>query len=316
MRHFAALTLALAALATPAAAMTIDDVLQLLQAGVNESVILDQVEAEGARFRLETEDILALKNWGASDHLVRSLIATSDRSVDRSRTDDGGSWSDDYYSNDYYARDSRSRTSVSLSFTYDPFGYYWYCSPYYYGYYYPFRTINFGWYYAGCLSRSWWGWYAYWPTYYRDYCAYWYPHSYHHHGHHDYDGPRSRTRHAYVDRDQDRYRDRDGRAYTRDTSRGSGSIDRTRTPRATERQRDPAAVGRSPDRDRERGRAWSDRGGSRERAPEADRAPRSTGRGEVREPRQSSPPDRSAPAPAPRTRGGGDSSGGSRRWGR
>jgi hypothetical protein len=306
MRHLAALTLALAAFATPAAAMTIDDVFALLQAGVNESVILDQVEAEDARFRLETEDILALKNVGASDHLVRSLIATSDGPVE----EEGGSWSDDYYSNDYY----QDRSSMSLSFTYDPFGYYWYSSPYYYGYYYPFRTINFGWYYGGCLSRSWWGWHAYWPTYYRDYCAVWYPRSYHHHGNYDYDGPRSRTRHAYVDRDNDRYRDRDGRAYTRDTSRRS--IDRTRTPRATERQRDPAAIGRSPERDRERGRAWSDRGGTRDRAPRADQAPRSTGRKEVREPRRSSSSDRSSPAPTPRSRGGEDRSGGSRRWGR
>lgn len=308
MRHLAALTLAMAAFATPAAAMTLDDVLALLQAGVNEEVILDQVDAEDARFRLETEDILALKNVGASDDLVRSLIATSDGS----REDDGGSWSDDYYSNDYY----RDRSSVSLSFTYDPFGYYWYCSPYYYGYYYPFRTINFGWYYAGCLSRSWWGWHAYWPTYYRDYCAYWYPRShYYHHGHDDWDGPRSRTRHAYVDRDNDRYRD--GRAYTRDNSGRSKdrrSIDRTRTPRATERHRDPAAIGRSPDRDREKGRSWSDRGNPRDRAPRVDRAPRSSGRSEVREPKRSTSSGRSTPAP--NSRGSQDRSGGSRRWGR
>jgi hypothetical protein len=292
------------AIATPASAMTIDDVLELLQAGVNEAVILDQVEAEDARFRLETEDILALKNLGASDDLVRALIATADESEY-----DGGTWSDDYYSNDYYYRPARS--SVSLSFSYDPFGYYWYCSPYYYGYYYPFRTINFGWYYGGCLSRSWWGWHGYWPTYYRDYCAVRYPHSYHHyyHGHydrHDFDG--SRTRHAYVDRDTGRYRDRDGRAYAREAPRRS--IDRAHVPRTTDRQRD-SAIDRS--RDRERGRSWGDRGSSRDRNPRVERTPRNTGPREIREPRRSGRDVSSSPAP----RSGNTSrSGGSRRWGR
>lgn len=301
MRHFAALTLMLVTLATPAAAMTIDDVLELLHAGVNESVILDQVEAEDARFGLETEDILALKNVGASDDLVRALIATSDGSA----RDEGG-WADDYYANDYYRS---SDSSVSLSFTYDPFGYYWYCSPYYYGYYYPFRTINFGWYYAGCLSSNWWGWHGYWPTYYRDYCAVRYPRSYHHYYDHDGDGNRSRTRHAYVDRDNGRYRD--GRAYTRDTSRRS--IDRARVPRTTDRHRDPATIDRSPDRDRDRGRSWSDRRGSGDRTPRVDREPRNTRPKEAREPRRSSGRDRGS-APAPRS--GNTDRSGSRRWGR
>ncbi|MCA9728501.1 MAG: hypothetical protein KC729_12505 [Candidatus Eisenbacteria bacterium] len=307
MRHFAALMLALFALASPAWAMSVSDVLDLLRAGVSESVILDQVDAEDARFQLDTEDILALKNMGASDDLVRALIATGDDGDER----DDADWTDDYYANDYY----RSQpSSVTLSFAYDPFGYYWYCSPYYYGYYYPFRTVDFGWYYGGCLSRSWWSWYGYWPAYYRSYCFAHYPRVYHHYDSHvRYHGYDSGTRHSYADRSNDRTRSE--RRYSRDTTRRSSdparrSIDRSRTPR-TDRYRDPA-VTRTPDRRQ----SWSDRDRSRVQTPRTDRshssprvqAPsRSTGR--------SSGTTRSSSGSRDRSSGSRDADSG-RRWGR
>ncbi|MEZ4655154.1 MAG: hypothetical protein R3E12_16560 [Candidatus Eisenbacteria bacterium] len=264
MRHFAALMLALFALASPAWAMSVSDVLDLLRAGVSESVILDQVDAEDARFQLDTEDILALKNMGASDDLVRALIATGDDGDER----DDADWTDDYYANDYY----RSQpSSVTLSFAYDPFGYYWYCSPYITATTIPSApstsagTTAAASAEAGELVR------ILLPAYYRSYCFAHYPRVYYHYDSHvRYHGYDSGTRHSYADRSNDRTRSE--RRYSRDTTRRSSdparrSIDRSRATPRTDRYRDPA-VTRTPDRRQ----SWSDRDRSRVQTPRTDRS--------------------------------------------
>ena len=126
--------------ATPALSMDLDDVSALLEAGVGEEIILQQMETEDAVFRLSTEDILDLKDAGASDRLIKEMLDRSD--TDRS----GEDWTRDYY--DY----------GGLRMAYDPFAYNWYASPFYFTYYYPFRYWDLGFYYAGWYSTSWWGW--------------------------------------------------------------------------------------------------------------------------------------------------------------
>jgi len=94
--------------------------------------------AEDARFDLSTEDILLLKEAGASDTLIRAMIGREDRE---------GDWTDPYYSGPVV-------THVRLY--YDPFGYHWYGYPFSFSYYYPFSWWDCGFYYAGWYHRAWW----------------------------------------------------------------------------------------------------------------------------------------------------------------
>lgn len=294
MRPFLMTLAAVLLTASVATAMEFDDVMELLRAGVGEDIILAQVEAEDAEFNLDTDSIVALKQAGASDDLIRELIAARD---DGRRSPDDSDWRDGYYGNDYYGR---SRVAVSIG--YDPFGYYWSSSPYYFAYYYPYRCVDFGFYYAGWYNRGWWGWDGYWPSYYRDYCRV---------NYHDYKWWRHEPNHwsRYDDRAEGAAWTRDsrgtnGRSWNRDTDRpdrtNGRTIDRTRTtPRVTAPDRNT----RQPAQPRERDRSWSRSRDSRspDRVYSQPRAPRS---GDARP----SPPSRTAPS--------GDRSGGSNGSGR
>lgn len=170
----------------PASAMELREVQALLAAGVGEDVILEQMAAEGASFRLETADILELRHAGASDHLLRAMIESGDprrlereeaqaeeaaraaRRTEIERIDEepaSGDWTSDYYGVD---------RNLRIEIAYDPFGYYWYACPSNFVYYYPFRSWDIGCYYAGWHHWRWWGWDGYWCNYYRDYCDTWY----------------------------------------------------------------------------------------------------------------------------------------------
>ncbi|MEZ4648875.1 MAG: hypothetical protein R3E97_08825 [Candidatus Eisenbacteria bacterium] len=282
-------------LAVPAWSMTTRDVFDLLEAGVGEDVILQQMAAESASFYLETDDILALRRAGATDHLLRTMIESGDTrrsereayEARRSREEDEGvrryrESEDDYgspgddWSAGYYDVDRDLR----VQFVYDPFGYYWCATPSYFVYYYPFRTWDIGFYYAGWHHWRWWGWGGYWPSYYRSYCDSYYWHNHHHTYYHQQqygNDVRYRSRYDRVARDKGgEYgthrvdgRDRVTRSRSSDvdrtrTSRGS-EVDRTRTQPST-RSRD-----RSVDRQKENGRSRS------EISP-----PRSTDRSRVR----------------------------------
>src|SRR5512144_753395 len=87
----AAIALFAVVLAGQAAAMDVDDVIALLEDGVGEQVILDQVAAESAHFELTTQDILDLRDAGASDDLIRELILTGTDQGSRS------DWTRRYY---------------------------------------------------------------------------------------------------------------------------------------------------------------------------------------------------------------------------
>lgn len=268
--------------ATSAArAMDLEDVFALLHSGVGEAVILEQMEAEGAVFVLETEEILALKDAGASDRLLRAMIESGDvrreerRAYEERQTygREDADWTDGYYDVD---------RALRVDLVYDPFGYHWYASPTYFVYYYPFRTWDFGFYFAGWHHWRWWGWDGYWPTYYRRYCDWHYYHAHHHH---------------YYDHNDGRYRDRVDRAWTRSPRDGRdrhdapGRIERERKQspyRELDRSRDrrrsdpPARDGRAWDRTRRSepsGRIEAPRSPSRDRStPSRPSTPRNPGR--------------------------------------
>jgi hypothetical protein len=145
-------------MAGSALAMDVDDVIALLDGGVGEEVILDQVAAENAQFALSTEDILDLRDAGASNDLIQQLILTGGK---RSSSDD---WTSRYYG-----------PSVRVRLYYDPFGYNWYAWPYSFSYYYPFDWWDCGFYYAGWWNHRWWvgrPWHNYyWNHYHWDHWA-------------------------------------------------------------------------------------------------------------------------------------------------
>lgn len=62
--------------ATPAFALSTDDVQKLAQGGVADEVILAQIRAEKASFELTAEQILALRKGGVSDRVLKAMIET------------------------------------------------------------------------------------------------------------------------------------------------------------------------------------------------------------------------------------------------
>lgn len=53
-----------------------DDVNHMLAAGIQEQVIIGQIEATDSRFHLTTSDIIALKKSGVSQNLIDIMIRT------------------------------------------------------------------------------------------------------------------------------------------------------------------------------------------------------------------------------------------------
>jgi hypothetical protein len=156
------LLLGLSLATSTARAITVDEIVRLLDKGVGERVILEQVAAEDARLRLTSDEILALKEAGASDGLLRALIRTgrAPEVSDEARTSDapereleedslraGGALVDRYA-----VPIPRARAY------YDPFGWYWRPWPWYAGYHSPFRWIDCGFYHGGCWDHWWWRW--------------------------------------------------------------------------------------------------------------------------------------------------------------
>lgn len=133
----------------PVFAMTVDDVIRLLDGGVGESVILDQIQAASARFDLSTQDILDLKQAGASDSLIQDMIQTASENPVGSQgatTPSGTDWRSPYY----------LYPGTQMSLYYDPFAYQWNAWPFYFSYYYPFEWGDLGFYYAGWWNHRWW----------------------------------------------------------------------------------------------------------------------------------------------------------------
>ncbi|MBD3161881.1 MAG: hypothetical protein GF346_06345 [Candidatus Eisenbacteria bacterium] len=126
--------------AVPAAAVSFDDVLRMLDADVSEDVILKVVDAERSRFVLSTDEILDLRYVGASDWFIDEMV---ERSVAPTRN------------RSYSVYDYNHPTYVSIGLVYDPFDYYFVTWPYYYAYVSPFRFSWTWWYYGGPIHTHW-----------------------------------------------------------------------------------------------------------------------------------------------------------------
>ncbi len=174
------------ALAVPARAITLDDVMGLARADASDALIMAKIDADGTVFHLSVDDILALRKSGVSDHVITYMINAGKGSVDQEvapapadgedTTYDGQQAYDQsgYDTNGGYRTgvDGSYRGNVSVAFAYyyphwpgysysyyyDPFywpdlAYYW-CAwqpyPYSYWYYDPWYRWNrhVGWYYG------------------------------------------------------------------------------------------------------------------------------------------------------------------------
>jgi len=183
LRFAAAAFVALMAGATVAAALDLDDIIRLKLADVDEETIVQVVEQDGTVFLLTVDDIIDLKDAGASEWLIRRLMATSDPSVLEDGYDDEDEYDDEdradlYGESDDYARyddyaaggyddyysgyrqadylDPYDYATVFVYKYYDPFAYYWYPFPRHYIYYSPFWWSHTGFYFAGHYSWDWW----------------------------------------------------------------------------------------------------------------------------------------------------------------
>jgi hypothetical protein len=144
-------------LAASAHAMTVDDVVGMLQAGIGEDVILKAVDATGDQMVITPDDLVAMKDAGASDAFLDDLL---DRTT--------GARPNAGYNYPYGSPGYGSPSYLSLGIVYDPFDYYFACSPYYYAYVSPFRFSYSWWYYGAPAHHAWWEpWDGYRVRYYR-----------------------------------------------------------------------------------------------------------------------------------------------------
>ncbi len=222
-----------------AMAMTYEEALSLLRAGVGSEVVLAQLNEEGVEFDLTTAQILELRQVGASDALLRAMVesdAPGEKSAPRVRADEG-------YDVNLYV---------------DPFGYRLYSWPTAFAYYCPSPGWNFSFYYGGYRGWRWadydwcnWGtWY--WPGY--SYCGSpWYAWGAGHSGgHHRNYASNDRTGWS---RSREPARRSGERSWNRDRSRDS-TPHATGTVRSTPRTREHSGT-RSNDRFRSSPRSWS-----------------------------------------------------------
>jgi hypothetical protein len=128
-------------LVSPVLAVDLDDVFRMLEAGMGDEVILKVIDADRAEFVLTSDDLIDLKEAGASDWLLEALL---DRSEKPSRAVEGS-----------YRVIEPSYSMVTIGYVYDPFDYYFVTWPYYYAYYSPFTFCWNWWYYGGPIHRHW-----------------------------------------------------------------------------------------------------------------------------------------------------------------
>ncbi len=107
--------------------MTINDVIALSQDSVSDDVIISQMEATDAYFRLSTDDIVALRKAGVTDKVINAMIKTSQnppKKKENRRT---------YYYYPYWG------------YSWYPYGAYWW-NPWYPSFYFGYSGhAAFGW---------------------------------------------------------------------------------------------------------------------------------------------------------------------------
>lgn len=150
-----------------ASALTVEDVIYLSSAGVEDSIIIAKIEASGVAFRLTTEEIVMLWEAGVSATVIEYMIGTS-ADVPGELDYDDEEYYEEYASDDDVIVVRHPRTRVHLYFG---FGYY---DDWYYPYWYSYRPYScWSWpFYCGTYFSYWhsWPYYYYWSPY-----AYYYP---------------------------------------------------------------------------------------------------------------------------------------------
>ena len=173
--------------AAPVAAITIDEVIKLSEAGASDSVIMSKIDDDGTVFHPTVDDILLLKEKGVSDVVITYMMNSGkvdqqDKVQEASPEDEAGPPADGKAENDNYDDGGGGDVSVGLGFdSYGnvgfSFGYYY---PHWPGYWYSYYYDPFWW-------PSWcyyWGYYAPYPYYYWYYDP-WYACNGYYHGYYD-----------------------------------------------------------------------------------------------------------------------------------
>jgi hypothetical protein len=114
------------------------DVVKMHRDGIADSLIVQKIEYSGKTFRLDADDIHALKEAGVSDEVVSAMLRTEDRRYD-----------DDYYDYPYgYAYDYYSYPHTRLYLGFGLGSYYprsWYYGGHRYPRYYPYFSQRYYW---------------------------------------------------------------------------------------------------------------------------------------------------------------------------
>jgi hypothetical protein len=140
-------------LAPPVLAIDLDEVYDMLKAGVGEEVILKAIDTDRAEFVLTSEDLINLKQAGASNWFLDEMLNRSGKPVPVEET---------------AYRVVEPSYSLGIGFAYDPFDYYFAAWPYYYSYYSPYSFCWNWWYYGGPYHDDWCDPYCYRNDYYCD----------------------------------------------------------------------------------------------------------------------------------------------------
>jgi len=123
-----------------------EDIKKLTAAGISDEVILSYVKANGPVAKLSAEDVIELKQAGASEKLLSVLLSSpaAERAVERQAVTRPATSSVVVDSTPYYY------TPASYSYDYYPSSYYYYPGysyypRYYSSYYYPRYSYSYCW---------------------------------------------------------------------------------------------------------------------------------------------------------------------------
>jgi tetratricopeptide (TPR) repeat protein len=94
--------------AAPAAALTLDEIVEMVAVDVPDDIIVSTIEGSEEVFKLSAQDIVDLKGKGVSDTVIKALQGTSG-GAGRSGSEDGSRDRDDDDTRDRDDRDDRSR---------------------------------------------------------------------------------------------------------------------------------------------------------------------------------------------------------------
>lgn len=150
--------------ATPAHALTVEDVIGLTRAGASDAVIMAKIDADGTVFRLTVEEILELKSTGVSDAVITYMINSGKLEVEATAPEVSTPAQSEVQSDPYEGQVADDGGDFGMSVGVSNYGF-----GISFGYYYPHWP---GYWYGGYYDPFYW---TSWPYYY----SYWQPYPYH-----------------------------------------------------------------------------------------------------------------------------------------